>query len=74
VLWLALRASPAEFRAGWFVESLVSAALIVLGPFAAPLDFAALPPTFYAAAAGIVLAYVVAAEATKRAFHRSVEP
>jgi Mg2+-importing ATPase len=39
LLWL-LRASPAQFRTGWFVESVVSASLIVLvvrtrGPFLA---------------------------------------
>jgi Mg2+-importing ATPase len=30
VLWFVLHAGPGEFRAGWFVESVVSAALIVL--------------------------------------------
>ena len=39
LLWL-LRASPAQFRTGWFVESVVSASMIVLvvrtrGPFLA---------------------------------------
>ncbi len=30
VLWFVLRATPAQFRTGWFLESVISAAIIVL--------------------------------------------
>ncbi|HRP95273.1 MAG TPA: HAD-IC family P-type ATPase [Rhodocyclaceae bacterium] len=108
VLLLVLHASPELFRSAWFVESVVSATLIVLvirtrQPFArsrpsralalatpavaavavalpytalaAPFGFVALPPSFLAALALIVLAYLAAAELLKRRFfgnHRKV--
>jgi Mg2+-importing ATPase len=98
-----LHADAREFRTGWFMESVVSASLIVLvvrtrkpffrsrpGKFLAvatlavvlaalslpffPLGevfgFRKLPLTFFPVLALIVCLYVLAAEATKRAFYR----
>lgn len=97
-----LKASPDQFRTGWFVESVVSAALIVLvvrtrrpfyrsapgrsllvatllligitpvlpyTPLAAAFGFHALSLLFLLLVGVIVGLYVVAAEATKRAFY-----
>jgi Mg2+-importing ATPase len=102
-LRLGMHAGAAEFRSGWFVESVASAATIVLvirtrGPawrsrpsralawttalvvaiaFALPLvpgahalGFSRLGPDFYALVAGLVLAYVAAAELVKSRFYR----
>ena len=103
VLRWSLRADVAEFRTGWFIESVVSATLIVLvvrtrgaawrsrpgtalvvatiavvlatvvlpmTPLAEAMSFTALPTTFLPVLVGIVLAYFVVAELTKRAFYR----
>jgi Mg2+-importing ATPase len=101
LIWL--NATIQQFRTGWFIESIVSAALIVLVvrtrrpffrsrpsrllavatlgvvivtvliphvPFAAVLGFGIMPPHFYPILALIILAYVIAAESTKRVFYR----
>jgi Mg2+-importing ATPase len=111
LLWF-LRAGVVEFRTGWFVESVVSAACVVLvvrsrgpafssrpggallagtigsvcaavalpfTPLASPLGFQPVPPSFLAALAALVVAYVASAEAVKRLFYardarRSVGP
>ncbi len=103
VLLLLFGASPELFRTGWFVESVVSASLVVFvlrtrlplsrsrpypvmvlvagavvmatvaipyTPIAGLLGFLPLPPLYLAAVLGIVVAYVAAAELTKRAFYR----
>ena len=104
LLWL-MNAGPVEFRTGWFLESVVSATLIVLvvrtrgrliaslpsrslliataavicltlvlpfTPAAAAFGFAAVPVSFVAVMAAIVLAYVVSAERAKQWFYRRV--
>jgi Mg2+-importing ATPase len=103
VLLLVLRADPAAFRTGWFVESVVSATLVVLvvrtrraffqsrpspllllasigvvtgtlwipySPLAPLLGFQPIPLLYLVAIGVIVVAYVVAAEITKRWFYR----
>jgi Mg2+-importing ATPase len=103
LLWW-LKAEPMEFRTGWFLESVVSAALIVLvvrtrqpllatapsvtltiatacaigtayvlpfTPIAQTLGFHAVPASFVAAMAVIILLYIAAAEAAKRWFYRA---
>ena len=103
VLLLLLHASPEQFRAGWFVESVISASLIVLvirtsGPFykskpgktlliatvavdaltlalpysplAGFLGFAPLPLLFLALLGGILIAYMLTAEAAKYVFYQ----
>ncbi len=107
VLLVVLGAGQDEFRTGWFVESVVSAAMIVLIvrtrlpvvrsrpgkalsaatvgvvtfvlalpylPIAPTLGLVALPGRFYAALAGVVVAYGGAAELTKRWFFRPTVP
>jgi Mg2+-importing ATPase len=79
LLWL-LRAGPAEFRTGWFVESVVSASLIVLvvaltialpwTPLGALFGFVPLPPQFLPILGLLVLAYIACAETAKRWFYR----
>jgi P-type Mg2+ transporter len=104
-LLLVLRAGMVEFRTGWFVESVVSAAMIVLvirtrrwfwqsrpsrallvatlavvaatlalpfTPLGRIFGFATLPPAFLAMMAGIVVAYLAAAEVRKRLFYRNI--
>jgi P-type Mg2+ transporter len=101
LVWL--NATTAQFRTGWFIESIASAALIVLVvrsrrpffksrpskllalatlavvvvalltphlPVASLLGFQTMPAHFYPIIAAIILAYVITAEATKRAFYR----
>ena len=103
VLLLVLHSTTGQFRTGWFVESVVSASVIVLvirtrrpcatsrpsaalllttlltglvtmllpvTPVGAYLGFEPLPPIFWAALIGILLAYVGAAELAKKAFYR----
>lgn len=102
LLWL-LQASTGQFHTGWFVESVLSASLIVLvirtrrpcvtsrpskplllstvlvglvtillpvTPIGSVLGFESLPPVFWAALLGILLAYVAAAELAKKLFYR----
>jgi len=102
VLLAVLRADPALFRTGWFVESLATQVLVIFVirtrgsalasapaaalaavslavvaaaialPFtpAAPLlGFVAPPPVFFAVLGGLVGAYLLLAEAVKRAFY-----
>ena len=105
VLMLLLHSTTGQFRTGWFVESVLSASLIVLvirtrrpcytsrpssallittlltglgtmllpvTPVGAFLGFEPLPPIFWAAMLGILLAYVVVAEFAKQLFYRQV--
>jgi Mg2+-importing ATPase len=105
VLLFILKAGPSEFRTGWFIESVVSASLIVLvmrtrRPFfksrpspylliatilvvaaallfpATPLGrifgFTSIPFLFFAMLGGIVILYVISAEAAKGFFYRRV--
>ncbi len=108
LLWLA-RGDPARetlFHTGWFIESILSASLVVFvlrtrrsllrsrpsramlvmtalvavlviglpyTPLAGLLGFKPLAPTFLVAVAGIVVAYLVSAEAVKAWFYRSME-
>jgi Mg2+-importing ATPase len=102
LLWL--NATIAQFRTGWFIESIVSASLIVLVvrsrrpffrsrpskllaiataaiviattltpylPFARVLGFQPMPAHFYPIIAGIVAAYIAAAELAKVLFYRA---
>ena len=102
LLWV-FDATAAVFQTGWFVESVLSASLIVLvirtrrpcltsrpsapllcstllialvtillpvTPIGAFLGFEPLPPVFWAALLGILLAYVAAAELAKKFFYR----
>jgi Mg2+-importing ATPase len=63
VLLLVLRAGPIEFRTGWFVESVVSAALIVLvvrtrrNPFSSRPSRPLLAATLLVSAATIALPF-----------------
>ena len=101
LLWLG--ATMAQFRTGWFIESIASASLIVLVvrskrpffasrpsamltcttaaavvlafifphlPFASLLGFETMPPHFYPVVVAIIVAYMAAAEVTKRIFYR----
>ncbi|MCC6967916.1 MAG: magnesium-translocating P-type ATPase [Nitrospira sp.] len=103
VLLLLLHSTTGQFRTGWFVESVLSASLIVLvirtrrpcvtsrpsasllcstlliavvtillpvTPIGSYLGFEPLPPIFWAALFGILLAYVAAAEWAKTLFYR----
>jgi P-type Mg2+ transporter len=103
VLLLLLHADQAQFRTGWFIESVVSAALIVLvirtrrpffrsmpnwrlltatglvvaavivvpfTPLAGPLGLARIPAVFFAALAGVLVVYALAAEVAKWLFYR----
>ncbi len=80
VLLRVLRGDAAQFRTGWFVESVISAASIVLvllltlllpySPLAVIFGFVPLPVRFLALLALILLAYVLAAEAAKGWFYR----
>jgi Mg2+-importing ATPase len=104
VLLLLLHVKPAEFRTGWFTESVASAALVVLvirtrrpvfrsvpnwklltatllvvaavivlpfTPLGSPLGFVRISPLTYAAIAGIILVYVLAAEVAKWLFYKT---
>lgn len=104
VLLLVFRAGSPEFRTGWFTESVVSAALVVLvvrtrrpvfrsvpslklltatllvaaavivipfTPLGSPLGFVRIPLQLYGAIAGIIVAYLLAAEVAKWLFYRS---
>jgi len=106
VLLLVLHASPAEFRTGWFIESVASASLVVLvirtrrplyrsapswkllaatvlvvavvivipfTPLRGPLGFSHIPLVFFAALAGILVVYAIAAEVAKWLFYRAHE-
>jgi len=99
---LLLHATVAQFRTGWFIESIISASLIVLVvrsrrpffrsrpsrllilatvmvvivtaltpylPFAGVLGFQPMPAYFYPIIAFIIIAYIAAAELTKRIFY-----
>jgi P-type Mg2+ transporter len=105
LIWI-LHASPELFRTGWFMESVVSASLIVLvirtrkpfyksrpgkwlaiatllvimvtiaipfTPLAKPIGFQQLPLSFFAALGGILLVYVISAEAVKKIFYKKVD-
>lgn len=105
VLLLILHASTVQFRTGWFLESVVSATMIVLvvrtrgaffrsrpspylvtatvlvvvatvvlpyTPLAALLGFAPLPVWFPPVLAGIVVLYVLSAEAAKKVFYEKM--
>ncbi|MBM4124644.1 MAG: magnesium-translocating P-type ATPase [Nitrospira sp.] len=105
VLLLGLRATTAQFRTGWFLESVVSASVIVLVirsrrplfqskpgtylllatvgiaaltvlvpalPISGVFGFAPLPLSFLLVLGGIVLVYVLAAEAAKKVFYKRV--
>jgi Mg2+-importing ATPase len=103
MLWV-FDAGAAEFRSGWFVESLATQTLVIFAirtrrvpffrstpsvtltcaaigvvvvgaalpgsPIAATLGFQALPGGFFAALAGLVVAYFLLIEAGKRVFYR----
>jgi Mg2+-importing ATPase len=102
LLWI-LRADQNQFRTGWFLESVISAAVVVLvvrtrrpffrsrpgralalataavvaatlvlplTPLAGPFELVRLPATFFAALLGVVVLYVLAAEAAKHFFYR----
>jgi len=104
LLWL-MHAGPIEFRTGWFLESVISATLIVLvvrtrgrliaslpskalltataavigftlvlpfTPAARAFGFVAVPFSFVAMMAAILLAYLASAELAKRWFYRRV--
>ena len=106
VLLLVLQATTGQFRTGWFVESVLSASVIVLvirtrrpcatsrpssglllstllvglatmllpvTPVGALLGFEPLPPVFWAALIGILVAYVGAAELAKRLFYQKAK-
>ena len=106
VLLLVLQSTTGQFRTGWFVESVLSASLIVLvirtrrpcatsrpsrglwlstllvglttmllplTPVGALLGFEPLPPVFWAALIGILIAYVGAAEVAKLLFYRKAK-
>ena len=104
MLWV-FHAGSAEFRSGWFVESLATQTLVIFAirtrrvpffrshpslpltlaalsvvvvgallpatPLAATLGFTPLPGTFFAALAGMVVAYLVLIEFGKRLFYRT---
>ncbi len=103
VLLLIFHADSTEFRTGWFTESVVSAALVVLvirtrrplfrsvpswklltatllvvaavilipfTPLGSPLGFTRIPALVYEAIAGIVVAYLLAAEVAKWLFYK----
>ncbi len=80
VLLFILRADEQQFQTGWFVESVVSAALIVLvirtrlpfSPLGTIFGFTPLPMTFYGWMLLIVIFYIVSAEITKRLFYRGL--
>jgi Mg2+-importing ATPase len=104
VLLLVLHSTTDQFRSGWFMESVISASLIVLvirtrrpcitsrpshvllittlatgfvtlllplTPVGKVLGFEPLPPLFLLALAGILLAYILAAEFAKKQFYRN---
>jgi Mg2+-importing ATPase len=106
VLRLLLHANQEQFRTGWFLESVVSATIIVLvirtrklffksrshyslalatgmiasftltlpyTPIAKMFGFQPVPPLFLLALGGIVLIYIIAAEATKKVFYKRVK-
>lgn len=106
VLLLVLQSTTGQFRTGWFVESVLSASLIVLvirtrrpcatsrpsrglllstllvglttmllplTPVGALLGFEPLPPVFWVALIGILIAYVGAAEVAKLLFYRKAK-
>jgi Mg2+-importing ATPase len=103
VLLFLLKATPEQFRTGWFLESVISACVIVLvvrtrkpfmksapgkplliatflvvvatlwlpqSPFAKLFSFQPLPSIFLIFMGGIVLSYILAAEAAKRWFYK----
>ena len=103
VLLFLLKATPEQFRTGWFLESVISACIIVLvvrtrkpfmksapgkplliatflvvvatlwlpqSPFAKLFSFQPLPSIFLIFMGGIVLSYILAAEAAKRWFYK----
>jgi len=104
-LILILHADTAQFRTGWFMESVISAAAVVLIirtrrpffqsrpgrylvmatgavavvtllipylPFSSAFGFRPLPLPFFILLAGIVAAYILAAELAKKAFYARV--
>ena len=101
-----LQATEQEFRTGWFVESVISASIVVLiirtespflkskpsknlliatlsivgatlifplTPLAEILGFVAIPGSFYASIAIIILLYIVSAEITKKKFYSKIQ-
>ncbi len=104
MLWI-FHAGAAEFRSGWFVESLATQTLVIFAirtrrvpffrshpslpltlaalsvvtvgallpatPLAHTLGFSPLPAAFYAALAGMVIAYLALIEFGKRLFYRT---
>ena len=103
MLWV-FHSGPAQFRSGWFVESLATQTLVIFAirtrrspffrshpsvpltlaalgvvtigallpatPLAHTLGFQALPGGFFAALAGMVVAYLALIEVGKRIFYR----
>jgi Mg2+-importing ATPase len=104
MLWV-FHSGPAQFRSGWFVESLATQTLVIFAirtrrvpffrshpslpltlaalgivavgtvlpatPLARTLGFQPLPGAFFAALAGMVVAYLALIEASKRIFYRA---
>jgi P-type Mg2+ transporter len=104
MLWV-FHSGPAQFRSGWFVESLATQTLVIFAirtrrvpffrshpslplalaalgvaaagavlpatPLARTLGFQPLPGAFFAALAGMVIAYLALIEAGKRIFYRA---
>jgi P-type Mg2+ transporter len=104
MLWV-FHSGPAQFRSGWFVESLATQTLVIFAirtrrvpffrshpslpltlaalgivaigavlpatPLAHSLGFQPLPGAFFAALAGMVVAYLILIEAGKRIFYRA---
>jgi P-type Mg2+ transporter len=104
MLWV-FHSGPAQFRSGWFVESLATQTLVIFAirtrrvpffrshpslpltlaalgivaigavlpatPLAHSLGFQPLPGAFFAALAGMVVAYLVLIETGKRIFYRA---
>jgi Mg2+-importing ATPase len=108
VMLQVFRSGPAQFRSGWFVESLATQTLVVFairtrrvpfirsrpsrplvlaalavvavgallpgGPLSHALGFEPLPGAFFAALAGMVVAYLVLIEVGKRVFYTLADP
>jgi Mg2+-importing ATPase len=107
MLWV-FHSGPAQFRSGWFVESLATQTLVIFAirtrripffrsrpslpltvavvgvvvvgallpasPLAGTLGFQPLPGAFFAALAGMVVAYLALVEGAKRIFYGATGP
>ncbi|MCX6285005.1 MAG: HAD-IC family P-type ATPase, partial [Bacteroidetes bacterium] len=83
LLLLVFRASEAQFRTGWFLESVISASMIVLvirsrkpffkSPLGTLFGFTPLSFITYLLLLLIVIMYIVAAEVAKTIFYRRVK-